>query len=215
MHEDVCDAVNSLRASFNTFPIRSGKDVKDRNLERLKYEWKNENPELREVLDPADPFVIVDTDRIANASEQRVFGGSITNAAEADLAARLAKAFHESFVLPGGEHLMPVILSPYSAQVGEISARLPEQLRNQCMTIYRAQGQEFPCVLVSFVRSNPSGNIGFLQEAELRAQTYVGCSRAQAKLVLLFSTNTFLGHGHMDFERLHQTRSGKLIDAMA
>jgi hypothetical protein len=215
MHEDVCEAVNSLRASFNTFPIRSANEVKNRNLEGLDYTSENTNAEFREVLDPANPFVIINTDTLTGASEQRVFGGSITNIPEADLAAKLVKAFYECFVKANGKHLLPVVLSPYAAQIGEISSRLPEELRRQCVTIYRAQGREFPCVIISFVRNNPSGHIGFLDEAELRAQTYVGCSRAQAKLVLLLSSTTFLGHRHLDFEHLYQTPSAKIIDAQA
>ena len=62
------------------------------------------------------------------------------------------------------------------------------------MTIYKAQGREYPFVIVSFARKNPIQTIGFLAEPELRAQTYVACSRAMAKLVLLFSFSTFQGY---------------------
>jgi hypothetical protein len=46
------------------------------------------------------------------------------------------------------------------------------------------------------------GWIGFLKEPELRPLTYVACSRAQAKLIILLSFSTFLGHGYRDFEFL-------------
>lgn len=61
MHEDICAAVNSLRADLGTYPIDSSPDAKKRDLEGLKYKWKRSdvNPKYREILDPGHPFVIV------------------------------------------------------------------------------------------------------------------------------------------------------------
>jgi superfamily I DNA and/or RNA helicase len=43
------------------------------------------------------------------------------------------------------------------------------------------------------VRKNPERRIGFLEDEKLRAQIYVACSRAQGKLILLMSQETFGG----------------------
>ena len=54
--------------------------------------------------------------------------------------------------------------------------------------------------------------IGFLDDLILKAQTYVACSRAQGKLVVLLSFDTFLGGGHTAFEYLRQTPKAHVVD---
>lgn len=213
MHEDICAAVNSLRADLGAYPIESSKEAKDRELLGLKYTWDKSvvGSKLREILDPSHPFVIVNTDDLGKY-EQHVFRGSIKNVAEAEFAARLSKMFYDSFKKADGEQLRPVILSPYAAQVNEISSKLSPHLQKSCLTVYRAQGREYPCVIVSFVRKNPEKTIGFLDDLILKAQTYVACSRAQGKLVVLLSFDTFLGAGHRAFEYLCQTPKAYVTD---
>lgn len=206
MHEDICAAVNSLRADLGAYPIESHKNVKNRDLLGLKYTWDKNvvDSKFRDILDPSNPFVIVNTDNLGE-EEQRVFRGSIKNVAEAEFAARLSKMFYDSFKGEDSKRLIPIILSPYAAQVNEMSSNLLPALKNACLTVYRAQGREYPCVIVSFVRKNPQKTIGFLDDLILKAQTYVACSRAQGKLVVLLSFETFLGGGHRAFEYLCQT----------
>jgi len=164
MHEDICAAVNSLRADLGAYPIVSSKEVKDRELLGLGYKWDKSavNSKFRDILDPSNPFVIVNTDCLGE--EQRVFRGSIKNVGEAEFAVRLLKTFYDSFWKESGKRLTPIILSPYAAQVNEISSRLPSMLQSECLTVYRAQGREYPCVIVSFVRNNPQKFIGFLDD---------------------------------------------------
>jgi len=212
MHEDICAAINSLRADLGAYPIVSSKEVKDRELLGLGYRWDKSvvDSRFRNILDPSNPFVIVNTDSLGE--EQRVFRGSIKNAGEAEFAVRLSKMFYNSFKREDGKRLTPVILSPYAAQVNEISNKLPSMLQSGCLTIYRAQGREYPCVIVSFVRNNPQKIIGFLDDLILKAQTYVACSRAQGKLVVLLSFDTFLGGGHRAFEYLYQTPKAYVVE---
>lgn len=133
--------------------------------------------------------------------------------AEAQLAARLADALYKSYIDQNGNHLLPTILSPYSAQIGVIKTFLQNSpLQERCITIYQAQGREYPCVIISFARKNPYGWIGFLGEPELRAQTYVACSRAMAKLIILFSFSTFRGYRDYDF-LLERCNDALIIDA--
>lgn len=213
MHENICAAVNSLRKDLGAYPIKSSEEVKNRDLVALGYEWDKDAAEskFKDILDPSKPFVIVNTDSLGDEYEQRVFRGSIKNVAEAKFAAELAKAFYSSFK-KGSERLKPAILSPYAAQVREIYSLLPSDLKEQCLTVYRAQGREYPCVIVSFVRRNPQRTIGFLDDLILKAQTYVACSRAQSKLVVLFSFDTFLGAGHRAFEHLYRTSGAHIVE---
>lgn len=215
MHDGICAAVNSLRkALVAPYDLESADHVKDRNLTLLGYEWNEREapPELREILYPQHPFVIVDTDGLGGTEEQ-IVGGSTRNIAEAKYAVKLANAFYNCYRMRTGERLQPMILSPYSAQVMEIFKNLPPYLQGWCTTIFRSQGREYPCVIVSFVRNNPNNFIGFLKEPELRAQMYVACSRPQAKLVVLLSRSTFLGGGYTDFDYLCDTHGAHLVKA--
>jgi len=93
MHVDICEAVNSLRAALRTYAIKTGEDVRHRNLTEMGYKWDNKkisNEDILGILDPEHPFVIVNTDNLKGA-EKRAFGGSLRNATEADLAVRIAK----------------------------------------------------------------------------------------------------------------------------
>jgi len=213
MHKDICAAVNSLRQDLGAYPIVSSGEVKNRDLLKSGYRWDKNAVDfkLHDILDPSYPFVIVNTD-VLGGSEQRVFRGSVKNVAEAEFVARLSRMFYASFKKADGEQLRPVILSPYAAQVNEIFGKLPSVLQDRCLTVYRAQGREYPCVIVSFVRKNPQKAIGFLDDLILKAQTYVACSRAQGKLVVLLSFGTFLGGGHRAFEYLCQTREAHMVE---
>lgn len=204
MHQDICEAVNALRAALNTYPLETHESVKHRTLTDLGYDWKRNScpPDFQEILSPEHPYVIINTDKLPG-KEEVGFGNSTYYADEAKLASRLTSILSQSYASEDGGHLSPTVLSPYAAQIGTIQSFSDDpQLQNQCMTVYKAQGREYPCVIISFTRKNPSGRIGFLKEAELRAQTYVACSRAKAKLIILLSFSTFLGHGHRDFEFL-------------
>jgi len=203
MSENICNAVNALRAALNTYPLSTSESVRERTLTDLGYEWNVRNcpSDFREILSPEHSFVIINTDNLPG-QEETGFGNSTYYTAEAKLATRLASISSRSYTKNRGR-LITTILSPYAAQVGIIQSLLPDQeSQRQCITVYKAQGREYPSVIISFTRKNPSGYIGFLKEAELRAQTYVAISRAQAKLIILLSFSTFLGHGHRDFEFL-------------
>jgi len=204
MHQDICEVVNALRAALNTYPLETDGSVKNRTLGDIGYMWNPDNcpADFREILNPQNPSVIINTDKLPGW-EEIGFGNSTYCPAEAMLAARLATILSQSYTHKSGNSLLPTVLSPYSAQIGNIQSRLRNrQLQNQCTTIYKAQGREYPSVIISFTRKNPNGWIGFLKEPELRAQTYVACSRAMAKLIMLFSFSTFLGYGYRDFEYL-------------
>lgn len=218
MHQYICEVVNALRAALNTYSLESDASVQKRTLNELGYIWNRDNSltDFREILNPKNPCVIINTDNLPGW-EEIGFGNSTYYAAEAMLAARLATALHQSYKRDvDGHSLLPTVLSPYNAQIGNIQSCLQNsQLQTQCTTIYKAQGREYPCVIISFTRKNPVGWIGFLKEPQMRAQTYVACSRAMAKLIILLSFSTFLGHGHRDFEFLMERCSNNalIIDA--
>lgn len=212
MNERICGAVNALRDALHTYRLRTAADVRSRNLGDHGFDW---NPAavpdaFREAISPANPVVFVDTDGLPGF-EQIGFNQSTYYPQEASLAAALSRYLSRAFQTPAGQALVPTILSPYTAQTSAIQTLLPEPgLRDACLTIYKAQGREYPAVIVSFVRKNQQGRVGFLGEPELRAQTYVACSRAQAKLILLFSYSTF--RGNLDHATLIEQCRNQIVE---
>lgn len=212
MHPNICQVVNALRDALNCgYHLQTHESAQRRTLTALNYIWNRDCPsDLEQILEPNNTCVIINTDNLSGM-EGISLGGSKYFSAEAQLAARLAEMMSRSYVKQNGEGLLPIILSPYSAQIGRIKGYLQNSLlQEQCITIYQAQGREYPCVIVSFARKNPGGWIGFLGEPELRAQTYVACSRAMAKLIILLSFDTFIDRGYTDFDYLVK-RGGSLI----
>lgn len=203
MHERICEIVNGLRESLHARPLESHDSIKRRTLIELGYIWDSDKcpSDFKNILEPKYPCVIINTDNLPG-EEKRAFGQSVCYPEEAQLAATLAKAIALSYKQKDESSLLPIILSPYNAQRGVIQQYLQgnEKLKNQCLTIYKAQGREYPCVIISFTRKNAGGWIGFLGEEGIagdigmRAQTYVACSRPQAKLIILLSFKTFRGH---------------------
>jgi len=215
MHKDICEAVNQLRNVSHAHRIETAPEAMQRDLLHLGYSWSRAKTplDLREIIDPTKPLTVVNTDKCGD--DGKIFGGSVKNINEAKLAVRIAIAMHETYTDTKGRGLEPCILSPYSAQIGEIRQEIPDTLRNfiNCITVYRAQGREYPCVIISFVRNNEQGYIGFLgSENEFKEQTYVACSRAQAKLIVLMSFRTFLNKGHTEFEALWKTKNAHIIE---
>ena len=211
MHSAICEAVNALREALNTYPLKSASDVERRDMRLLGFSYDSSRlaSPLDEVLSPHHPLVMIDTESLPG-QEYAGLDQSKCYDEEARMAAHLATALHQSYNAADGRKLDPVILSPYSGQVGLIKKHLGvKSLREDSFTVYKSQGREYPAVVVSFVRKNDQGNIGFLGEPQLRAQTYVACSRAKAKLILLFSFRTF--RGNLDFGTLLEWCGAKAL----
>jgi superfamily I DNA and/or RNA helicase len=211
MHEEICNAVNRMRRELSFWhgftPLEPSANVRYRDLRELGYEYAEQRVQdgqlldsemLREILDPSHTFVVINTDKLPEDSkEERTKSGSLHNIAEAKAAVDIAIATYQSYYQPRGTRLMPHIISPYNAQVNEIRERLrrsiSHNIEDHVITAYSSQGREYPMVILSLVRNNPARKIGFLEDEKLRAQVYVACSRAMAKLVVLLSKNTFGG----------------------
>lgn len=78
-----------------------------------------------------------------------------------------------------------VFISPYSAQVSLAKELLPENVH--CATIDSFQGQEAQIIIISLVRSNEQGEIGFLKEYR---RMNVAMTRAKEKLIVLGDSAT-------------------------
>ena len=214
MHKTICDAVNNMRRELATdLSFSSPKDLvssdlaKNRGMTELGYHWdKRATNKFEEVLDPSFPLVIINTDADGNEFEKQSPFRSTYYDREADLASQIAKEAYASYT-KDGQHFVPKIITPYTAQVCQIKKKLPARLKEEdaVTTVYRFQGREHPLVIVSMVRNNFSGDIGFLDMPMLRGQGYVAVSRAQAKMIVLMSKHTF--STHPIFEALARTKA--------
>ena len=146
-----------------------------------RYDWQS-SP-FAHVLDPHFPVVFVDTSRFVNERGEREQGAGTSweYEAEAKLAAELAKAVRGA-LSGGGEEEVVAVSSPYSAQVA-LMARLGAP---NAITIYRAQGHEWDCVILSLART-----MGRTIMDELYQNVYVGLSRARSKLIVLLNAELF------------------------
>jgi DNA replication ATP-dependent helicase Dna2 len=96
------------------------------------------------------------------------------------------------------------LLTPFRAQVRGLRSRLEHLLNEAALsgaapgldicTIDQYQGKDKPCVIVSFVRSNDSREVGPLLKDWRRIN--VAITRARAKLVLVGSASTLAGGSH-------------------
>lgn len=76
-------------------------------------------------------------------------------------------------------------ISPYAGQVQQAKERLPKEIR--ISTIDSFQGQEGDTIIISLVRSNPDGTIGFLQDYR---RMNVALTRAKEKLIVIGDSST-------------------------
>lgn len=82
-------------------------------------------------------------------------GSSLQNDGELAIAQKLLEAMDPAST-------QTAFISPYSAQVTAAASVLPAGIR--CSTIDSFQGQETDTLIISLVRSNDEGNIGFLKD---------------------------------------------------
>jgi len=184
MHEGICGLVNELRSQFGGHPLETHQSIRDLTL-KDSYLFQSvgikRNSPFWPIVDPEITCLLIDTSSLPG--EEWGLEESKRYDEEAKLATDIAKLLKRAYI-----GLEPVLLSPYDAQREE----LKELSRGQfdCLSVHQAQGREYDCVIFSMTRKNKRHDIGFL--AQNPALTYVGCSRAKRKLVILMSRETFV-----------------------
>jgi predicted DNA helicase len=147
--------------------------------------------ERRCILDPEAPLVFVDTAGVDAPERQRSGSHSRENPREAELVARLTADLLDAGVAPADV----AVISPYDDQVDRIDRRLGADAV-EVDTVDGFQGREKEVVLVSLVRSNERGEIGFLDEPR---RFNVALTRARRKTIVVGDACT--------------VRSGEVFDA--
>lgn len=111
---------------------------------------------------------------------------SLYNLGEARLVAEAARALRAAGLSPGAF----AVVAPYSAQVQRLRA-LPALQGVEVDTINAFQGRETEALIVSFVRSNDDGELGFVADGR---RLTVALSRARRLLVLIGDSGTLASH---------------------
>ena len=156
----------------------------------------------RGILDFDVPATWIDTDYLDDAGQEEFVGEGYgrVNKAEAELTLQVLRDYIRRI---GPDRMMDEridfgIISPYRAQVQFLRRLLrhDEELRpfRQMMTVNTVdgfQGQERDVVLISLVRANDKGQIGFL--GDLRRMN-VAMTRARMKLIILGHAPTLCRH---------------------
>ncbi|KAJ4802894.1 P-loop containing nucleoside triphosphate hydrolases superfamily protein [Rhynchospora pubera] len=125
------------------------------------------------------------------------FGKSWRNWMEVAVVVHLIKSLYDSWKRMGGK-LSVGIVSPYTAQVITIKDRIGNKYDNDAGFLVRVnsidgfQGQEEDVIILSTVRCNKRGTVGFLHDNQ---RTNVAITRARHCMWILGSSTTLLESG--------------------
>ncbi|HJN11742.1 MAG TPA: IGHMBP2 family helicase [Pirellulaceae bacterium] len=134
----------------------------------------------------ATPLHFIDTAGAGYDEQIEPDGESRMNEQEAALVVRKVKQLLEMGVSPD----QVAVISPYAAQV-RLLRKLLEQDDLETDTVDGFQGREKEAVVISLVRSNSDGEIGFL--ADVRRMN-VALTRARRKLLVVGDSATIANH---------------------
>lgn len=132
------------------------------------------------------PFVFIDTAGRGFEEETPEESESKQNPGEAEIAAAQARLLLRT--------LSPsdvAIISPYDAQVQKLRQLLADAPEVEIDTVDGFQGREKEAVIVSLVRSNSTGELGFV--ADIR-RVNVALTRARKKLIVIGDSATIARH---------------------
>jgi superfamily I DNA and/or RNA helicase len=139
-------------------------------------------PGVRDEPSTREPFLFVDT--AGKGFEEKLEEGSESryNPEEAMLVLEELKKLLDAGVKP--EEI--AVISPYSAQVRLLSSKTPDPAV-EIDSVDGFQGREKDLVIVSLVRSNVEGDLGFLNDTR---RMNVAMTRARRKLVVFGDSAT-------------------------
>jgi superfamily I DNA and/or RNA helicase len=147
----------------------------------------------------SSPLAFVDTsDQPMAGRRERRAGSSIENEFEADLLAALATHYQR-------QQQEWALIVPYRAQLkligDKVLARIPDQtvVDSNIGTVDSFQGGERDVVIYGFTRSNPGGQVGFLDELR---RANVAFTRAKRQLVLVGDLEMLVRADSAEFRQL-------------
>lgn len=169
MHQDINDLVGSL--------FYDGTLVPDPSVSAARL--------LRTDGRLAEPAEMPIISTIEVKGSERLFGDSKSyyNTAEIDR----VKSLVQHYLSLGLSESQIAVITPYKAQAQLISKALAAGPELEVDTVDAFQGREKDLVIISFVRSNASGQVGFLKDYR---RLNVSISRAKHRLILVGNLTT-------------------------
>lgn len=139
-------------------------------------------------IDDLDPVKAIH----AAGEEELTAGQSYRNSTEADIAADEVATILDHGIDPSDVG----VITPYTGQIAQIESALSERGIGdvKVATVDSFQGGEREAIVVSFVRSNPDGQTGFLTHPEEGPRRLnVAMTRARKRLVMVGDWDTLCG----------------------
>lgn len=155
-----------------------------RSAETVKTHLLTDLPNVQPTPLTSTPLTFIDTAG-ASYDEEQTESFSRRNPQEAELVLQQVAQLLEAGVLP----TQIAIITPYSAQVDLLRERLIENSHDEIEvgSVDGMQGREQEAVIISLVRSNYAGEIGFLSETR---RMNVAFTRARRKLIVIGDSAT-------------------------
>ncbi len=146
-------------------------------------------PHVSESPLTVDPIHFIDTAGASYDEEPEPDGESRMNPLEAELVVKKVDELLAHGVSP--ENI--AVISPYSAQVKLLRQKLNHGIEIDSVDGF--QGREKEAIVVSLVRSNPEGDVGFLADTR---RMNVALTRARRKLIVIGDSATITAHPFYD-----------------
>jgi superfamily I DNA and/or RNA helicase len=156
-------------------------------------------PHVTETPATREPLFFVDTAGADLEEDREAEGDSLFNEGEAAIAAAHVTALLDAGVR--GEEIG--VVTPYNAQVNLLRSKLGAHRGLEISTVDGFQGREKEAIVLSLVRSNPRGEVGFLAD-ERRLNVAVTRARRHAALIAdsaTVSAHPFLARLLAHFEK--------------
>jgi superfamily I DNA and/or RNA helicase len=187
--------------TFSSREFYGGELIAD---ESVRGQLLTDRPGIAEVEMTRTPVTFFDTAGAGYDEEAEDDGESRRNPREADLVVR----FVRELLTAGLSASQVAVITPYSGQVRLLRERLAEP-GLEIDSVDGFQGREKEAVVISLVRSNPKGEVGFLSDSR---RLNVALTRARRKLIVIgdsatLSAESFLQRLVEHFERAAEYRS--------
>lgn len=136
------------------------------------------------------PVTVIDMKNCRSGESERDF--SKYNIGEVEVVMHLLRTFHLLHQKDLKKQLRIAVVTPYREQVTAVKSRVKEEkvLKDMfltCSTVDGVQGDEVDVVIISTVRSNLRGNIGFVADSR---RMNVALTRARYSLIMIGDSNT-------------------------
>ena len=168
-------------SEFYNGNLKSDSSVDDINIdEMIRLNNLDENKLEKALHDNSKPLLFVNTSNLENNSEKHLKDSkSIINQCEGEIATKITE-----FYLKNGINLKDIgIISPYADQVNLIQNKTDVEVKS----VDGFQGREKEVIIISTVRSNENGNVGFLKDLR---RLNVAITRAKRKLIIIGNKDT-------------------------